>query len=277
MAFVTVNNCQLYYKLQGQGDPLVLISGLSTDHHSWDTVVEELSKHYQVLVFDNRGCGQSDTPDIPYSIDLFADDTMALCQALSLDNLHVVGNSMGGNIVQSLGRRYAQQLRSLTMVNTTMLRHTPSYIAIEQKRQLWRQGLDAENLNQLMIPWAFSNTYLQKPGMAKQLAELFLQNPHPQSLLGFERQLDALKQFESQSWISEIELPTLVITGNEDIIFPPAYSVEIAKAMPNTHYICFEKTGHLTHIERPNEFCQALLSFLTEVNTINEQTSHVND
>ena len=88
MPKVNVNGCDIYYEVHGQGDPLVMIMGLRRNMEWWYHQIPVLSKHFKVIVFDNRGAGRSDKPEMDYSIRLFADDTAALMDELGIDHAH---------------------------------------------------------------------------------------------------------------------------------------------------------------------------------------------
>ena len=111
MPKIQVNDISMYYETHGQGEPLVLISGFSADHSVWSRVVDALKANYQVIVFDNRGAGQTDVPLGPYSIEQMAADVDGLCQQLGIQRAHFVGSSMGGFILQTLDFRYPKRVK----------------------------------------------------------------------------------------------------------------------------------------------------------------------
>ena len=98
MATANVNNCNLYYEVNGTGEPLVLIMGLRRNIEWWYRQIATLSQHFQVIAFDNRGAGRSDKPLMEYSISLFADDTAGLMETLNIQSANILGVSMGGYI-----------------------------------------------------------------------------------------------------------------------------------------------------------------------------------
>ena len=118
MPTVKVNGINLYYEVSGQGHPLILIMGLRRNISWWYRQMPELSRHFTVIAFDNRGAGRSDKPVMEYSIGLFADDTAGLMNALDIKNAHVLGISMGGYIAQELAIRHPEMVRSLVLVNS---------------------------------------------------------------------------------------------------------------------------------------------------------------
>ena len=95
MPIVRANGITMYYEVHGAGEPLVLIAGLNSDHNLYRSVLPQLAAWYQVLVFDNRGVGQTDKPDIPYSMELMADDTAGLLRAVNTREATILGTSMG--------------------------------------------------------------------------------------------------------------------------------------------------------------------------------------
>jgi len=98
---VKVNDVNLYYELYGEGDPLVLIAGTGISCAPWRVFqVPEFSKHYQVLIYDHRGLGRSDKPDVPYTTQLFAKDCVGLMDALGIRRAHIMGHSMGARVAQ---------------------------------------------------------------------------------------------------------------------------------------------------------------------------------
>ena len=115
MSQVLVNGVKLYYEIHGTGEPLLLIEGLGYASWSWFRQIEVLSDSYGVVCFDNRGVGKSDKPDIPYSIELMADDVARLLESLSIEKAHILGVSMGGYIAQKLAINYPQKVKSLVL------------------------------------------------------------------------------------------------------------------------------------------------------------------
>jgi 3-oxoadipate enol-lactonase len=116
MPEVTANGVNLYYETFGSGEPLVFVHGFSVDHLVFSALPEHFQDLYQVFLIDNRGSGQSDCPDVPYTIEMMADDILQFCQILNLGPAHFVGHSMGGMILQQLAYRYPQAVKNLVML-----------------------------------------------------------------------------------------------------------------------------------------------------------------
>src|SRR4029453_18893175 len=98
MPRVRINGVELAYELQGSGDPLVMIHGAQGDRSMFAAIAPTFAQHFHVLTFDQRGSGQSEKPDMDYSIAMLADDTAALMDQVGFPSAHIIGLSMGGRI-----------------------------------------------------------------------------------------------------------------------------------------------------------------------------------
>lgn len=261
MAFAHINGIDMYYEIHGEGTPLVCVSGFSADHTAWREVVPLLSDDYQVIVFDNRGVGQSDAPDTPYSMEQFANDTVALCQHLNLEQAHFVGNSMGGMILQQLGKDHSSRVLSLCIANTVLKRNSVFSNFLDAHYDLVVSGADTKGLLRQFMCWLVAYDFLNQPGKLDEMVNLALSNPHPFTLQGYRNQLHALKQFDATSWASDIQSPTMVMAGDQDIIFLAESVKAVADAIAGSIYLEFKNCGHLPMLEKPQALVNAIKNF----------------
>lgn len=262
MPKIKVNDISLYYEIYGKGQPIVFISGFAADHLAYQNVIEKFAKQYQVILFDNRGIGQSDAPDFPYTIAMFADDVIGLCDALNIKKAHFVGNSMGGMILQDLAYRYPHYVRSVVMENTAMQTGVGFSLNRQGVYALMLTGASRRALTQLTLGWIFSENFLQQKNVVEILIELNLQNPYPITAVGYKNQMHALAHFDSRVWAHKINVPCLITGGDKDIIFAAAKVRELASLIPNSLYHCFDNVAHIPHIEVPEQFCELVLGFM---------------
>src|SRR5262249_38006833 len=118
MPKVPVNGLDVFYKVRGEGDPVLLVAGFGCDHLIWNSIVPLLASRYRVIVLDNRGTGRTTAPVTATGIRQLADDTAGLLEAIGLGPVHVAGHSMGGMIAQELALAHPERVRSLLLLST---------------------------------------------------------------------------------------------------------------------------------------------------------------
>jgi pimeloyl-ACP methyl ester carboxylesterase len=263
MPKLNVNGLHLYYEIHGQGYPLVLIAGFTCDIYIWHAILDELSHHFQVIIFDNRGAGESDNPDVSYSIEDMAEDTMGLIQKLGLEKPHILGHSMGGCIAQQIGFKYSQQINKLIISNSLIKFNKVSTLAQELMLKLRQDSASGKRVIEAVVPWLFSNHYLENQLAIQDWIKLLLNPLRLQSVTGTRRQLDALINFDSRKWYKKIQAPTLIIAGEEDILCPHD-SQGLAMGIPHAQFVGFAHQAHLPLIETPHEFNRVIINFLKD-------------
>ncbi|HVV68618.1 MAG TPA: alpha/beta hydrolase [Gammaproteobacteria bacterium] len=267
MPKIKINDINLYYEQQGRGQPIVFISGYSVDHLCWVDIPSVFSTAYQAVLLDNRGSGQSDRPDFPYSIDMLAEDVVALCEALHLGPCHIVGSSMGGIIAQVLAYKYPQHVRTITLCNSLMKPDIKFSLAAAATLTLIQAKADRRALVKNMLGWIYSSNFLEQPDVVEVLIETSLANPYPIDEVGYRNQLHAIAQVDTSAWIHQIKKPTLVLGSDQDLIVSEAHMREIARLIPSAQYYNFEGVGHLPFIERPEEFIKVVRTFIDKHST----------
>ncbi len=263
MPKVQVNGINLYYEVQGEGEPLLLIYGLAGRGNGWKFQVDGLSPRFRTITFDNRGVGETDQPDQPYSIAQMADDAAALLDALKIESAFVFGISMGGMIAQEFALRHLGKVRKLALGCTHCgIKHclpSPEWVT-EIFKSL--PGKSRERVVRDCIPINYSPfTQEHRPELIESLIPLFVDNR--QSLQAYLRQLNAVYGFDAYDRLPEISAPTLVLTGTDDVLIPPGNSKIIADRIPNSRLIEFADAGHLFFIEKAEQVNETLSEFFT--------------
>lgn len=262
MATATVNGITLRHEVEGDGPPLLLISGLGGSSLAWATVVPRLTADYTVITFDNRGTGRSDVPPGPYAIDDLADDTAALVDHLGLGPVAAVGWSLGGSVLQSMLIRHGRVLSNAVLLNAF-----PSYTPIQDAwldagLALRRAGVDPVAIGIMGLPWGVTPRALSDHDAAAAQAELARKDPHPTTLAGFEAQAAGLRVYDSRPDLPSARTPTLVLAGAEDVLTPVSQSVEIAELMPNATLRVLPRGGHGMILEYPDDTLAAITAYL---------------
>jgi len=256
-----VRDLEMFYLEAGSGEPLVLIMGFSGDHLGWGFQVPAFAERHRVVVFDNRGAGQTDTPETPWTIATMADDTVALMDALGIDRAHVCGVSMGGMIAQEIALRHPARVRTLQL-HCTAARTDAFTRARGEAWEVMRTKLTREEAVRANFPALFApQTYNERADFIEFLVARALANPHPQTLAGFRGQRTAIDAHDTTERLGSIACPTLVSVGEEDTLLPPRFAREVAARIPGAEFRTLPG-GHVYFWEFPAEFNAMCLEFL---------------
>jgi len=268
-----VNGVNIYYEENGAGtETVIFIAGFTADHVAWKDMARRYSKQYRTIIFDNRGVGRSDCPTSPYTAEMLADDTKALCDALRVGRAHFIGSSMGGQIVMMLAHKYPQLVKSAVLANSIMKVEgflTGYLQLLEGQHELIRLATDkkyAEMVKQVYtqvnLGWIFSSKYLSAPGVIAAQIE-FGRNLITE--VGFCNQINVFQTFDASAWLERIECPCLVIASDADKILPVSAVQVIARMIPGAEFHVFPApVGHLPHVEVPDEFYKITSTFIAK-------------
>lgn len=254
-----VPGAALAYRLEGRHDaPTVMFAhSLAADMSMWDENVGAFAGAYRILRYDMRGHGLSSNPPAPYTAALLADDAVALLDALRIDRVHFVGLSLGGIVGQHLGARYPNRLNSLSLCNT-MSQHSDLKSLDERMASVRAGGMSAV-VDGTIERW-FTSAFIRKsPDTIARVREMVLNT----RVNGFVGCASAVRDIWQASMLSQISVPTLIVTGRED----RTATVEVARAMQarvrNSELLIVPDAAHLSNIEQPSAFNAAVLGFLS--------------
>jgi len=260
--YVETNGQTLYYEVHGQGEPLIMICGLGMDLTGYMLQVPVFSKHFQVIVFDNRDVGRSSEATESYSIPDMADDTAGLVDALGLESAHVFGGSMGGAIAQELALRHQEKVRKLVLC-ATVGKSTPVLTLLLDVLKFIRQH-DHDNavFPRMALLTGMTTNFLSNAEAVEQMLSMFQNQQFPQSFDAFARQADATMGFDALDRLGAVKAPTLVLAADQDILTPVSAAREIEAAIPGAQLQILEGGGHAFIWEISEKAHQAVIEFL---------------
>jgi 3-oxoadipate enol-lactonase len=246
----------------GAGEPLVLVMGFGGDHLAWGLQIPAFAAEYRVIAFDNRGVGQSDAPDVPYSSAMMADDAVGLMDGLGIERAHVCGVSMGGMIAQEIALRHPSRVHTLQL-HATLARPDAYMRSLVEGWRKVRVALGREEALRVLALWLFAPcSYEQRPEFVELVLQNAIANPHPQSLTGYLRQGDAILAHDTLERLERLRCPTLVSVADQDILVPPRFSHAIAQRVPGAELKTIADAGHAYMWERADVFNAMCLEFL---------------
>jgi pimeloyl-ACP methyl ester carboxylesterase len=267
MAYATINKIRLHYEETGEGDPVLMINGLSAPAANWAFQTRALAPHFRVITFDNRGVGETElAPDPIYTMAQLADDAAGLLRFLKVPRAHVIGASMGGTIAQELAIRHGGLVRSLVLACTWTDGDARFLRTIESWMTLASRVPVEERLRHVLYPWVFSPGFLEKPEGVETALQRALAYPHQTKPEGIERQGRGLLAWNGTrtARLGALRVPTLVLVGKDDILTPPAFSRALARRIRGARLRVLPG-GHAFFVEEAEAFNQAVIRFLKRV------------
>lgn len=261
-----VNGINIHYRVQGKGEPFVLIMGLGGESGDWVLQTGTFRKYFRVITFDNRGVGKSDKPGDSYTIKTMAEDVVALMDFLRVDKAHVLGVSMGGRIAQEIALNYPEKVRKLLLVSTAFGKDEKGRHSAELLKAMGlREGFSDKDIGSVDMGKVMNalNSHSYSSRMLKAVAvpycwvrmKLF-------GIEGLRGQFEAVMTSSTLDGLNMIKAPTLVIAGTEDRVVLPRSSEWLAQRIPNARLVKIEGGSHTLIAEKRGRFNKEVLEFL---------------
>ncbi len=259
MPKIQSNGINLYYEIHGEGQPLLFIHGLGSSARDWEFQVTEFSKSYKVITLDLRGHGQSDKPAGPYSMSMFAADTVGLLKALGIDSPHVVGLSLGGGVAFQMAVDASLPIKSLVIVNST-----PELLVrtFKDRMMVWQRIAIVKLLGMRKMGEVLSKRLFIKPEQ-EDIRQMFVTRWAENDQRAYLHAMRALVGWSVSAHIGSIKCPTLIIAADQDyspLSVKEAYTAKI----PGAQLAVISDSRHATPVEHPQEFNLVLKKFLAE-------------
>lgn len=238
--FAELNGARICYDVQGNGDPVLLISGFGANRRFWKELTG-LMDGYTLITFDNRGVGETEYSG-GFTVDDLADDAVALMSHLGFGRYHVIGWSMGSLIVQSMMLRHGDVLRDAVLMSTYIDRPARSSYVLGEFARMVCEGTATVESFHVMI-----NTLVFSEGVFRDLERAGMTMPVPRRMErpeGLADQLMAVQGFHPGDDLSRITTPVLVIQGTEDIMTPFGNGEAVRDMIPGAELLAVEGAGH---------------------------------
>ena len=257
-----VNGITMNLEVNGNGEEtVVFVHGLGGSLNVWHSQVSVVSRYYKTLTYDLRGSGRSDVADCEYSIETWVEDLKALLDSQNIRSAHLVGWSMGTLIVQHFSSKYSARVESQTLVGPLWeLPETGKQNTFKRAEIVEEEGMDAV-ADMIIAGGTSSFTKADKPALVGLIRDLLLRN-NAEAYAASCRALANGKAIDHQ----KVEVPTLLIVGDEDNVTALPVAEKLYRAFPNAQLEVISNAGHWTTVEKPNELNQTFLKFLKTLN-----------
>lgn len=260
MTLIDAGEIELDYERRGSGPPLLLIMGMSGTRRHWsERFLDLLAEHFEVIAYDHRGVGASTRMQSPFTIVDLARDAAGLLEALQIDAAHLLGFSMGGMVAQELVLAHPQRIVTLTLAGTYCGGQGSALAPQETTRILRDAVLSRDRERAVQASWqvnvspAFfsdrqAHASFMEIGMGKGVASAVVME-----------QMRAIAGHDTTARLGEIQAPTLIVHGSEDMMLPVQNAHLIARLMPSARLEIVEGAGHLFFWEQPQRSADLLV------------------
>lgn len=253
------DGARLHWETEGEGEPVVLVSGLAYPCAMFFRIRPALAARYRVLCLDNRGAGRTgDVPGAPYTVETMAGDVLALLDEVGEAAAHVVGTSMGGLVAQELAMTAPDRVRSLVLACTHPgLAHSvwdPEAVALLSRRS----SMTADEAAEASIPFNYASTTPRERIEQDWAVRL----PLAASPAGYLAQAQGTAAWSGLERLPGVRVPTLVLHGELDRLVPVANGRRLAEAIPGAELVVLPDANHVFWTDQPDRANEVLLDWL---------------
>lgn len=264
MSFASVNGIQLFYKTYGnlENPPLLLNTGLSGYHADWWAQVPAFEDDFYVITFDNRSAGQSTYPEPGYTMADMADDVAGLLDYLQIESAFVFGISMGGMMAQNLALRHPHKIRKLALGCTNAGSVNQKMADADVIADLMDTSSTGDVRQDILNgAWTLlaDGALEAKPIIMEKWIEVSTGNLQTEA--AYMAQMQAIATHDVFAKLATIQIPTLVLHGEDDVLVPSENGRMIADQIPNAKLKLYPNTGHMFFWEAHDEVNADLRTF----------------
>jgi pimeloyl-ACP methyl ester carboxylesterase len=262
IAYADSSGVRVAYEVRGDGEPLVFIHGLGYDRFGWGPLPDLLAKDFRVVVFDNRGVGDSDVPEGPYAVSQMAADVAAVLDTAGMERANVFGVSLGGYIAQEVALTYPERVRKLVLTSTAP--------GGPQSYPMPAAGLEAfgrfptmerEAGFRLMVENSLgARAVRERPELVEEIYAYRLERGP--TLAGWQAQAYAAATFDAYDRAAKIAAPTLVLQGGGDNVVDPRNADLLAELIQDARLELIPDRGHLLVWEEGDRLASIVKEFL---------------
>jgi pimeloyl-ACP methyl ester carboxylesterase len=262
-SYATSDGVRLAYEELGEGDPLLFVQGLGYDRHGFGPLPHLLAEDFHVVVFDNRGVGESDVPAGPYSVPMLAADAIAVLDAAGIESAYVLGVSLGGFIAQELALTYPERVLKLVLCATAPGSVPPSHPMPARGVDAFSRfpAMEREAGLRLMVENSLGDHGVrERPELVEEIYRYRIERAP--TLAGWQAQAYAGATFDAYERIPEISKSTLVIQGGGDTVIDARNAELLVERIPDARLELIPERGHLVLWQEGEALAPVVREFL---------------
>ena len=260
-AHLDVAGRRLRYLYAGSGWPLILLHAFPLSADLWRPQLDRITRGWKCFAPDLRGFGRGSLPPTSLTLDDMAADVSAFMDALEIDRAVIGGLSMGGYVTMALYRLAPERFTGMVLANTKASLDTPEGRAAREQMIELVRSKGASAVADQMLPKLLGATSRRARSYLEPLVRRLIES---NSAEGIEAAIHAIKDRpDSLTTLERTAVPALIITSEEDVIIPASESEAMHHVMPRSQLVVLTAAGHLSNLEVPDDFSEALGNFLT--------------
>ena len=264
MPFANINNAQIYYEIHGEGKEVLFFShGLLWSTKLFHKQVSHFKNNYRCILYDHRGQGKSAVTKTGYDMDTLTLDAVALIKKLELPPVHFIGLSMGGFVGMRMAARHSSLLRSLTLMETSAEEEVfkGKYKLLTSIVKLF----GVKVVTNKVMPIMFGDHFLNDPNRKNEKKEWIIElQKNKKSIV---KAVEGVINREAiLPGLKNIDMPTLIMVGDQDKATPPAKAITINENIKNSTLHIIRNAGHSSAVEEAEQVNHLLEKFLKEQN-----------
>jgi len=253
---VNATEQQLFVDQYGEGEPVLFVHGLGGSANCWRPLSNDLCNDYRLIV-PELPCSARSPITETLTIESIADSMWALLDSLDISQAHLIGHSMGTIVCQYMAAARPDGVTSMSLLGPLAEPPEPARGALRDRAELVRQS-GMRGVADALADVALSKKTKRENGNVQGFVREVIIGQNPE---GYAKSCIALAAAQAVD-ASLLSVPTLLITGDEDGVAPPANVEKLHQALPDSKYHVLDNCGHWTLNERPNAVCELVRSFI---------------
>ena len=268
--FIDIDGVKIWHEISGEGEPVLQIGGSGFAHLNFAPITPILNQQFKIIDYDARGYGKSDKPEQEYSLEGWADDAVAILDALGIAKAHIHGTSMGGMVATTLAGKYPDRVQSVVINCAAAKLGFAGRLVFKNWIDLIKlQGTGSRILAELIAWQCLSRGYMATPeGQAgvDGIQEILTVSNEPRVMIAA---CEAMNAMDNRDWVRKITSPALVLGGDEDVMTPwdqgpdGAGQQWIADNLPNGEKYVIKGSNHTTIFDGTQEHARVVTDFFS--------------
>lgn len=250
MEKININGIELAYTRHGEGTPLVLLHGFPLDGSIWSEVVSLLQDHFELIIPDLRGFGESTTVESPYTLDDFASDIAGLLDHLKIERVALAGHSMGGYVALAFARLYPERVAGLGLISSQAAADSP-----ERKQGRYATATQVAETGVSVVAETMTPKFTSDERL-RAFVQSVIEQQRPDGIIGALRAM--AERMNASAMLYTFRFPMVIVHGDEDMLIPIDRAHEVKNTVAHARWVELKGVGHLPMLEAPKETAEAL-------------------